>query len=263
MRAVMPSLKKGVNAMIRAVLFDVGGTLHQVHASPELAIQFSRLLLDRLAAAGIQLPIDAQALAALLRKNAEDYKHWSEQAQVELPAPRIWNEFYLRDFQIGEERLAPLAEELSVLYDAVRVRNEPRPHMREALRELHDMGLVLGVISNIISTTFVPQLLEDYGISDLMSCVILSSTAGARKPSAAIFEKAAQACGVPCGEMAYVGDTLSRDVLGCRNAGVALSIQIRNPSIAHRDTAFVGTVTPDAQIDDLSEIPAIIHAFNT
>ena len=64
MRAVMPSLKKGVNAMIRAVLFDVGGTLHQVHASPELAIQFSRLLLDRLAAAGIQLPIDAQALAA-------------------------------------------------------------------------------------------------------------------------------------------------------------------------------------------------------
>ena len=60
-----------------------------------------------------------------------------------------------------------------------------------------------------------------------------------------------------------MGDTLSRDVLGCRNAGVALSIQIRNPSIAHRDTAFVGTVTPDAQIDDLSEIPAIIHAFNT
>ena len=131
--------------MIRAVLFDVGGTLHRVHASPELAIQFSRLLLRRLEEAGIRLPIGAQALAPLLRENAEDYKHRSEQSQTELPAARIWNEFYLRDFQIGEERLAPLAEELSVLYDAVRVRNEPRPHMRETIQTLHDMGLVQGV----------------------------------------------------------------------------------------------------------------------
>ena len=75
--------------------------------------------------------------------------------------------------------------------------------------------------------------------------------------------KAAQACGVPCGEMAYVGDTLSRDVLGCRNAGVALSIQISNPSIAHRDTAFTGTgLAPDVLIHDLSEIPGIVRAFN-
>ena len=207
--------------------------------------------------------VQQQPLAPLLRENAEDYKHWSEQSQTELPAARIWNEFYLRDFQIGEERLAPLAEELSVLYDAVRVRNEPRPHMRETIQTLHDMGLVQGVISNIISATFVPRLLEDYGIAPYMACVVLSSTAGVRKPAAAIFEKAARACGVPCGEMAYVGDTLSRDVLGCRNAGVALSIQIRNPSIAHRDTAFAGTgLAPDALIDELDEIPGIIRAFN-
>lgn len=249
--------------MIRAVLYDVGGTLHRVHASPELAVQFSQQLLDRLEAAGIQISASAPALAALLRENAETYKHWSEQSQIELPASRIWNEFYLREFQIGEERLAPLVEELSVLYDAVRVRNEPRPHMRETICAIHEMGLIQGIISNIISTTFVPQLLEDYGIADMMSCVVLSSTAGVRKPSASIFQKAAEACGVPCSEMAYVGDTLSRDVLGCRNAGVALSIQIRNPSIAHRDTAFVGTgLAPDVRIDDLSEIPAIIRAFN-
>lgn len=42
-----------------------------------------------------------------------------------------------------------------------------------------------------------------------------------------------------------VGDTLSRDVPGCRNAGVALSIQISNPSIAHRDTAFTGAGRAD------------------
>ena len=60
-----------------------------------------------------------------------------------------------------------------------------------------------------------------------------------------------------------MGDTLSRDVLGCRNANVALSIQISNPSIAHRDTAFTGTgLAPDVLIHDLAEIPGIIRAFN-
>ena len=149
------------------------------------------------------------------------------------------------------------------MYDAVRVENVPRPHMRETIRALYDNGLTLGIISNIISTTFVPRLLEDYGIAELRSCVILSSAAGVRKPDAAIFQKAAAECGVPCGEMAYVGDTLSRDVLGCRNAGVALSIQVSNPSIAHRDTAFIGTgLAPDVLIHDLDEIPGIIRAFN-
>jgi putative hydrolase of the HAD superfamily len=128
---------------------------------------------------------------------------------------------------------------------------------------LHEMGLVLGVISNIISTTFVPHLLEDYGIAGLMSCVVLSSVTGIRKPDPAIFQQAAASCGVPCGEMAYVGDTLSRDVLGCRNARLPLSIQIRNPSIAHRDAAFQGTgLAPDVLIDDLGEIPGIIRAYN-
>lgn len=249
--------------MIRAVLFDVGGTLHEVRHDGDLAGKFSLRLLNRLSEAGIVLPIDAASLTPLLHTNAEAYKHWSEEHRVELPSARIWNEFYLKDFQVGEDRLAPLAEELSVLYDAVRVRNVPRPHMRETIQALHEMGMVQGIISNIISTAFVPHLLENYDIAQYMSCVVLSSAAGIRKPDARIFELAAAQCGVPCGEMAYVGDTLSRDVLGCRNAKLALSIQIRNPSIAHRDAAFTGTgLAPDVLIEDLCEIPGIIRSYN-
>lgn len=247
--------------MIRAVLFDVGGTLHQVLPEPGLYDRFSQRVLDLLAERGVKIPVPASELSSLIKRNAEEYKLWSQQSRVELPTARIWNEYYLKDFSIGEAPLAPISEELSVIYDAVRVHNVPRPRMQETLRTLHDeMGLTLGIISNIISTTFVPRLLEDYGVADLMSCVVLSSTAGARKPDAAIFQRAAAECGVPCGEMAYVGDTLSRDVLGCRNAGLALAIQIENPSIAHRDAAFQGTgLAPDALIADLAEIPGIIQ----
>ena len=34
--------------MIRAVLFDVGGTLHEVHREPELEIAFCEELLNKL-----------------------------------------------------------------------------------------------------------------------------------------------------------------------------------------------------------------------
>lgn len=249
--------------MIRAVLFDVGGTLHLARHDPDLANDFSRLLLERLAKNGINLPIDPLALTPLLHENAEAYKHWSEETRLELPGARIWNEYYLKDFRIGEERLAPIAEELCWMYDAVRVNNVPRPHMQETMLSLREMGMTLGIISNIISTSFVPKLLKDYGIAELMDCVILSSEVGIRKPDPEIFHLAGRACGVPCSEMAYVGDTLSRDVLGCRNAGVALCIQIRNPSIAHRDTAFQGTgLAPDVAVDGLEEIPAVVRDFN-
>lgn len=249
--------------MIRAVLFDVGGTLYEVHHSSELMNSFCQRLLDLLSAHGIALPITAAELAPQLHENAEAYKRRSEETRLELPNAKIWSEYYLKEFHLSEELLAPVSEELSWMYDATRAQNVPRPNMQETIRTLHREGLKIGVISNMISTTFVPRLLEDYGIADLMSCVIMSSTVGVRKPDPAIFEKAAAACGVPCKEMAYVGDTLSRDVLGSRNAGVALSIQISNPSAAKRDAAFVGTgLAPDALIHDLAEIPGIIRDFN-
>lgn len=250
--------------MIRAVLFDVGGTLHEVRHPPGLAERYCQTLLDRLAGSGAALPIDADSLARLLHKNAEDYKHWSEEHMTELPSVRIWNEYYLKDFHLGEETLAPLAEEFSWMYDAVRVENVPRPHMRETIQALHSAGLVLGVVSNMISETFVPRLLESYEISQYLSCVVVSSVTGLRKPDARIFEAAAKECGVPLDEMAYVGDTLSRDVLGCRNAGIALSIQIQNPAMAFRDVGLAETgLAADAVIRDLAEIPAIVQAYNS
>lgn len=249
--------------MIRAVLFDVGGTLHIAVKDPRQELLFSGIVLEKLSAIGFPLPIDAASLVESLHRNAEEYKHWSEVHRRELPNDQIWSQYYLKEFCIPAESLVPISEELSVLYDAVRVRNEPRPHMQETLRELKTMGMHLGVISNIISHTFVPQLLRDYSIDGDMECVILSSDVGIRKPAAAIFQAAAERIGIPVEEMAYVGDTLSRDVLGCRNAGAGLSIQIRNPSMAHRDKDFMQTdLHPDYLIQDLSEIPGIIQAYN-
>ena len=249
--------------MIRAVLFDVGGTLHIARKDPQQELYFSEIVLEKLSAVGFPLPTNSASLRELLCRNGEEYKLWSETYRRELPNDQIWAEYYLKEFHIRREAIAPISEELSVLYDAVRVRNEPRPHMRETLTELKAMGMHLGIISNIISHTFVPRLLRDYSIAEDMECVILSSDVGVRKPDAAIFQVAADHIGIAMEEMAYVGDTLSRDVLGCRNAGAGLSIQISNPSMAHRDKDFIKTdLKPDFLIQDLSEIPGIIQTYN-
>ncbi len=249
--------------MIQAVLFDIGGTLHTVTNSEALARAFARRLIDRLAVYGIEIPTPPEEFAKRLHENAEAYKHWSEVTLRELPAPKIWNEYYLCQYNIGEETLAPIAEELSFLYDYERVCNKRRPRLAQTMEELRRMNVRMGIVSNIISTSFGPHIANEYGISQYMECIVMSSVTGCRKPGAEIFNIAMKELGVAKEETAYVGDTVSRDVLGARNAGLALMIKIKNPAIAHRDKAFVNKgPEPDYLIDELEEIPAIIREYN-
>ena len=245
--------------MIRAVLFDLGGTLHKSSTSPERDLWFCRRILDRLGDYGIFPEGGAELLARRLAVNSEIYKHESEKTLRELPAERIWSEYYLREYGLTAEELAPFAEELSFLYDYERPCVMRRPHLKETMEALKAMGLRLGVISNIISRSVVRHFLAEYGIEELMDCVITSAETGIRKPSPEIFRAAEKAMDLRPEELAYVGDTISRDVIGTRKAGWALMIQISNPSIAHRDAGLENAGwEPDYRIEDLAEIPAIL-----
>lgn len=245
--------------MIKAMLFDLGGTLHKSSTSPERDLWFCRRILDRLGDYGIFPEGGAELLARRLAVNSEIYKHESEKTLRELPAERIWSEYYLREYGLTAEELAPFAEELSFLYDYERPCVMRRPHLKETMEALKAMGLRLGVISNIISRSVVRHFLAEYGIEELMDCVITSAETGIRKPSPEIFRAAEKAMDLRPEELAYVGDTISRDVIGTRKAGWALMIQISNPSIAHRDAGLENAGwEPDYRIEDLAEIPAIL-----
>ncbi len=249
--------------MIRAVLFDLGGTLHASTSPAGRDVWFAKRLIERLGDYGILLETQPEQLARQLQENSEIYKHSSEETLRELPAAQIWNDYYLREYAIGRERLAPMAEELSFLYDYERVCVMRRPNLVQTVEQLNRMSIRMGVISNIISTSVVPHFLKEYGIDRYMECVVLSSVTGIRKPSADIFRIAEREMGLRPEEMAYVGDTISRDVRGARNAGWRLMIQIRNPGVAHRDKGLEnGPFQPDYRIDDLGEIPGIVQKEN-
>lgn len=249
--------------MIRGVLFDLGGTLHTVDSPAGRDVWFARRLLDRLADYGIRLDTEPEELAGKLHENGEAYKRRSEKDLRELPTAEIWNDWYLRDWKVGRERLAPIAEELSFLYDYERVRVIRRPYIKEMLDALREQGMKLGLISNIISLSVAPHFLEEYGVRSYMDCIVLSSATGIRKPSAEIFRVAERELDLGPEELAYVGDTLSRDVMGVRNAGWRLMIQIRNPGAAHRDKGLENAgLKPDYLIEGLEEIPEIIRREN-
>ena len=88
--------------MIKAVLFDIGGTLHTVTNNAKLARSFAKRLERRLEVYDIHITTPYDELAFTLHENAEDYKHWSEQTLRELPNVKIWNEYYLKEYHIGE-----------------------------------------------------------------------------------------------------------------------------------------------------------------
>lgn len=250
--------------MITTVLFDLGGTLHSVIKKPDSMRRFSARLIERLSDYGIDLDTTPDALAVSLHENSESYKHESERTKRELPAAQIWNDWYLKEFHIGEERLLPIAEELSFLYDYDRLTLMRKPRLKETIEALHRMGFRMGIVSNIISTSLVPHMLNEYGIAQYMECIVMSSEVGIRKPDPRIFEIAMQKMGVAADETCYVGDTISRDVLGARNANLKLVVRINNPSIAHRDAAFQGPGAPEADdiISELYELPEILRTFN-
>ena len=250
--------------MITTLLFDLGGTLLTATRTPDCEVRFADRLIRRLSAYGIVLDTSPEALSVSLRKNAEAYKHRGEQDYTELPAPVIWNDYYLKEFHIGMERIAPIAEELSFLYDYERLVNMRKPYLVETMEALHGMGIRMGIISNIISTSLVPHMMNEYGIAQYMECIVMSSATGIRKPDPRIFDIALKQMGVTAAETGYVGDTISRDVLGARNAGLGLVVRIQNPLIAHRDVAFQGADAPQADfvITELNELPAILRTLN-
>jgi putative hydrolase of the HAD superfamily len=249
--------------VIRAVLFDVGGVLHTSEDDAAQEVSFAEAALKTLKDQGIDLGIDIREFIRVVDIRAKEYKKHSESDMKELSGPRIWSEFFLKDFALPPERLAPCAEQLCYLFDARRKRLIPRPNLLSAVEKLRAQGLKLGIISNIISTTFVPERIELYKIAPYMACVVTSSETGIRKPAKEIFLIAADRLKLAPAECAYVGDRISRDVIGARNAGFGFVMLIRYPPSEKKDAPLaVKENEPDCRIDDLAEIPAVIEKLN-
>jgi putative hydrolase of the HAD superfamily len=211
--------------MIRALLFDMGGTLDGdgVHWLDRFELAY--------AAVGVAMPRESlkAAFDAAERRAAVDEE--IERAGLDAMVDRhvSWQlERLARNSAVADFLPRPETAEWSRLERAV-VRRFVDPIRRLArtnarvLADLHARGLLLGVVSNGCGN--VQVLCDDLGYAPFLSLVVDSRRVGLQKPDPAIYRHAAARLGLQPAAIMMVGDSIDRDMrpaaaVGMRTAWV-------------------------------------------
>jgi putative hydrolase of the HAD superfamily len=242
---------------IRAVFFDMGGTIETFARTAELCLQATPGLQNLLISAGIDLGLSNEKLCEVVLDGFRRYHTWSIETADELSPLRVWSEFVLPGYPVEPGKLAEAAEDLTFYYEARFYQRELRPEAPSVLDAIQKLDLKIGLISNVCSRNLVPVNLDRYGIRHYFDPIVLSSTYGRRKPDPAIFHYAARLANVPTSKCIYVGDRIARDVIGAHKAGFQLAVQIHNDfDHGEPDNGDVA----DASITHMDELLEIVKA---
>jgi putative hydrolase of the HAD superfamily len=122
------------------------------------------------------------------------------------------------------------------------------PHARLALDALHTQGRRLGIVSDMDSRLF--DVLRALELDDRFDVVSLSFRVGFQKPDPRLFADALERAGAAAAQSAHVGDSLTSDVLGALDAGLAA---------IHLDESGAGGAPRGAHvIHSLAQLPALL-----
>ena len=245
--------------MITTVLFDMGGTLEDIWVDEESTARAIARLDEMLKGWGMDPGLDLAALRRSVDAGWKRYDAVRSVGDVELKPVEIWCDYILSDFTFPREALAPHCEEIAHMWEITYYHRFLRPRVAEMLSALAGMGLKLGVISNTAALYQVFHSLEEYGIRDFFRDVTLSSITGFRKPNGNIFTVSLLQMQSRPEECVYVGDTLSRDVVGSKRAGFACAIQIGSKLTRDKDSLVETDLAPDVVISDIYDVAGVVR----
>lgn len=247
--------------MITSVMFDMGGTLEDVFVDEQSELAAVEELDRMLKAGGLDPEVDLAELKRRVDAGWKRYGAFRDSCDVELKPIPIWCDYALADFGFPREILEPLCEPIAHMWELTHYHRSLRPRVREMLEGLRDLGLKLGVISNTAAMYQVFDSLEEYGIRDLFLDVTLSSVTGMRKPLPDIFEVSTRQLRVRPENCVYVGDTISRDIIGSRRAGFAYSIQICSKLTKEKDAGVKRAFEPDFVVENIYDVLPVVKGL--
>jgi HAD superfamily hydrolase (TIGR01549 family) len=206
-------------ASVRAVLFDLGGTLHHYHREEV----FRAVLKEK----GIEVRIDE----VLRAYDVTDPVF--ARLTAELPQEIMWPDQLLEQLDLMMLREVGIAGDLETLARYVRQnwdridRQLPRNTVRSAypdvppcVEAIRKLGLKMGIVSNIPSVERLRNELEAIDLGRYFSVMIASGSVGIAKPNKQIFHVAAKEIDETPGSILFVGDDLHRDYYGAIQAGM-------------------------------------------
>lgn len=253
--------------MIKAVLFDMGGTVENAQQNAETREACTRAMAAYLRKQNLYPEGVAEGeFSRIIFEGYARYKEWSMETGRELTPFEVWRDYifapWIERGAVDLVRLRAVSDTLCFLYEVEGYRRTLRPDALPALEALRQAGYRLAVISNTVAYTQVPYTLKKYKMTDYFERVLLSSEAGFRKPHPVLFQVLLAEMGLKPEEACYVGDTITRDVLGSRQAGLALSFRIESGLSQNADRDYRGEDEADYVISALTEIPEILEAYN-
>lgn len=199
---------------LRAVLLDAGG----IFTAPDHDI-----MSEAFARAGFE--VDREVL---------DHAHYRAALVVgtdfagDLPWAEFWPEYverYVRSAGTPDDLYDDAFDHIATTFQTLAPWNRILPGSRKGLRQLEELGLILGVVSNSDGTAAQRLAEADVlqvgpGLGVNVATVIDSGVVGVSKPDPRIFHLALDALSLEPEETIYVGDTPAIDVVGARRAGI-------------------------------------------
>lgn len=241
---------------IKTVFFDMGGTVDTFWYSREMRLAVTPDLQTLLSHYGFNLRLTDLKLYELITNGLARYHQWRLASLDELPASLVWRNYILADYSDEFPKLDLIADELMVWLETHYYQRHMRPEIPKVLKAIQQMNYKIGLISNVNSRGQVPFNLYQYGIRHYFNPMVLSSEYKRRKPDPAIFHHAARLSNTPTSECIYIGDRISRDVLGAKRAGFKLAIQIKHDF--NHGESDEGAI-PDLVVSNMNELLEILQ----
>jgi putative hydrolase of the HAD superfamily len=167
--------------------------------------------------------------------------------------PQYRREVWARALATAGIENEKLSADLGVFFQKRRRELQERlPGAEEILHRLQKAGVRVGLLTNG-APDLQREKIETSGLGMFFDAAVVSGEIGTGKPAPEIFHYLLEQLGVAPGEALMVGNSLSRDIIGGKRAGLCtcwLALEGEDEP--------VGLVEPDYIIRSLGELPAIV-----
>jgi putative hydrolase of the HAD superfamily len=240
---------------VRAIFLDLDGTLLNYDGAAWAGTVRAVCSVLRRADHGVSL--DADALFTVYTRISSAYFRAAEAPHEQhADGHAIWRELWRQALAECGCDDGAMADAAVAAYEADRaVRYELFADVLPTLAQLRELVSSLVLITNGAGSTQRHKA-EATGLTSLLDAVIISGEAGVAKPDPAIFMVAARAAGVPPAAAWHVGDNLTADVAGARNAGLGAGVWLNRQAAAHPGASVAPQ--PHYEITSLTELAGLL-----
>ncbi|HET6643845.1 MAG TPA: HAD family hydrolase [Gaiellaceae bacterium] len=200
--------------MLRAVLFDWGGTLMDDEWDDAVALEGHTAGLAALEREGLP---DAEAFTQFLVEHESELFGYGREDEVDVVRVMAAS-FQRQGVDLTDDDVRLFLQTTHAVWSSHWMLGASTHALLETLRA---RGLKLALVSNTASPEWLLRpVLERQGLSERVDAIVLSSEVGKRKPHPAIFHRALSELAVAPDETLFVGDRLDADIYGASRVGM-------------------------------------------